>query len=96
MSEEKTITEEEAHTNPVLALPVQPDSELKEYLVEYAGKKFDQEEVTVNMIAEILATDFPEFLFAIAEENFLRGYQQGLDDATLLATTTEQIDVGSE
>ena len=32
MSEEKTITEQEAHTNPVLALPVQPDSELKELL----------------------------------------------------------------
>ena len=89
MSEEKTITEEEAHTNPVLALPVQPDSELKEYLVEYAGKKFDQEEVTGNMIAEILATDFPEFLFAIAEENFLRGYQQGLDDATTLHSPEE-------
>ena len=70
MSEEKTITEEEAHTNPVLALPVQPDSEL-------------------NMIAEILATDFPEFLFAIAEENFLRGYQQGLDDATTLHSPEE-------
>lgn len=87
MNEEKTITEEELHTNPVLAMPVQPDSELKEYLVEYAGKKFDQEEVTVNMIAEILATDFPEFLYAVAEENFLRGYQQGLDDATTLHST---------
>jgi hypothetical protein len=36
------------------------------------------------MIAEVLATDFPEFVFAFAEENFLRGYQQGLDDAELL------------
>tara|TARA_R110002020_G_scaffold31145_1_gene97488 strand:- start:451 stop:729 length:279 start_codon:yes stop_codon:yes gene_type:complete len=84
MTEEKTITEEEAHTNPVLAMPVQPDSALKEYLVEYVGKKFEQEEVTVNMVAEALAVDFPEFLFAFAEENFLRGYQQGLDDATTL------------
>ena len=33
------------------------------------------------MIAETLATDFPEFTFAFAEENFLRGYQLGLDDA---------------
>lgn len=84
MTEEKTKTEEEAHINPVLAMPVQPDSELKEYLVEYVGKKFEQEEVTVNMVAEALAVDFPEFLFAFAEENFLRGYQQGLDDATTL------------
>ena len=33
------------------------------------------------MIAEVLATDFPEFAFAYAEENYLRGYQQGLNDA---------------
>ena len=35
----------------------------------------ENEQVTVNMIAEVLATDFPEFTFAFAEENFLRGYQ---------------------
>ena len=33
------------------------------------------------MIAEVMATEFPEFVFAFAEENFLRGYQLGLDDA---------------
>ena len=86
MTEENTITEEQLHTNEVLAMPVLPDSELKEYLVEYVGKKFDQEEVTVHMVAEALAVDFPEFLFAFAEENFLRGYQQGLNDATTLHT----------
>ncbi len=86
MSEEKITTEEEAHKNPLLALPVNPDSELKGYLVEYVGKKLDNEEVTVNMIAEVLAVDFPEFTFAFAEENFLRGYQLGLDDAETLLT----------
>ena len=34
------------------------------------------------MIAETLADEFPEFIMAFAEENFLRGYQLGLDDAT--------------
>jgi hypothetical protein len=86
MSEEKTITEEQAHTNPMLAMHVEPNSELKNYLVEYVGKKLANEEVTVNMIAEVLATDFPEFAFAYAEENFLRGYQLGLDDAEKLLT----------
>ena len=33
------------------------------------------------MIAEVLASDFPEFTFAFAEENFLRGYKLGLQDA---------------
>ena len=82
MSEEKIITEEEAHTNPLLGLVVQPESKLKEYLIEYVGIKFDNESVTVNMIAETLAEEFPEFTMAFAEENFLRGYQLGLDDAT--------------
>lgn len=84
--EDKIKTEEQAHTNPLLAMTVKGDSELKKYLVEYVGEKLDNENVTVNMIAEILAAEFPEFVFAFAEENFLRGYQLGLDDATKLHT----------
>ena len=86
MSEEKIITEEDVHTNPMLAMKVSGDTKLKEFLVEYVGTKLDKEEVTVNMIAEVLAVDFPEFAFSYAEENFLRGYQQGLDDAQGLHT----------
>ena len=78
MSEEKVITEEEVHTNPLLGMAVTPNSELQEYLVEYVGTKLDNEEV--------LATDFPEFAFAYAEENFLRGYKLGLEDAKGLYT----------
>jgi hypothetical protein len=85
--EEIVIGEEEAHQNPLLAKAVEGDSELKEMLVEYVGTKLDNEEVTVNMIAEVLAMEFPEFVFAMAEENFLRGYQLGLNDATNLHTT---------
>ena len=81
--DDKVITELEAHQNPLLALGVEPgsDSELKNFLVEYVGNKLDNEEVTVHMISEVLAAEFPEFVFAFAEENFLRGYQLGLDDA---------------
>tara|TARA_B100001123_G_C15302788_1_gene1021639 strand:- start:737 stop:1027 length:291 start_codon:yes stop_codon:yes gene_type:complete len=92
---DKIITEEEFHTNPLLALPVEPDSKLKAYLVEYVGTKLDKEDVTVHMISEVLATDFPEFAFAFAEENFLRGYQLGLDDAEKLFTTTPETDSGT-
>tara|TARA_R100000908_G_C3742028_1_gene138303 strand:+ start:321 stop:608 length:288 start_codon:yes stop_codon:yes gene_type:complete len=83
MSEEKTISEKEIHKNPRLHMPVNPDSELKNYLVDYVGNKLnpEDEEVTINMIAEVLATDFPEFVLPFAEENFLRGYKLGLDDA---------------
>jgi hypothetical protein len=87
MSKDKIITEEEAHINPMLAMVVEEDSDLKNYLVEYVGAKLDNEEVTVNMIVEVLAIEFPEFVFALAEENFLRGYQLGLDDAHTLHTS---------
>ena len=88
---QKTITEEEVHTNPLLSMPVGNDSELKQFLVNYTGTKLnpEDEQVTVHMIAETVAAEFPEFVFAIAEENFLRGYQLGLNDATTLTTETE-------
>jgi hypothetical protein len=92
---ENVISEEQVHTNPVLAMRVNADSKLKEYLVEYVGTKLDNEEVTVNMIAEVLASDFPEFTFAFAEENYLRGYQQGLDDAQGLHRSFPEADNGT-
>jgi hypothetical protein len=32
------------------------------------------------MAVEVFAAEFPEFLMAVAEENFLRGYEQALTD----------------
>jgi hypothetical protein len=84
VQDEHVKTEKEIHTNSMLAMVVEKDTELKTYLVEYVGKKMDSEEVTVNMIAEVLASDFAEFTLAFAEENFLRGYQLGLNDAEFL------------
>ena len=81
MSKENIITEEQMHQNSDLAAIVERETELKNYLVEYVGTKFDQEDVTVAMIVDIMAMEFPEFMLAVAEENFLRGYQSGLDDA---------------
>ena len=89
----ETITEEELHSNPLLAATVDGNSELKEFLVNYTGTKLqpEDEQVTVHMIAEMVAAEFPEFIYAIAEENFLRGYQLGLEDATTLETETEAV-----
>jgi hypothetical protein len=89
---EKIISEETAHLNPILATTVEGgESEIKTFLVNYAGEKLQPEgdRVTVHMIAEMIAAEFPEFMFAIAEENFLRGYQLGLEDATTLETEAE-------
>jgi len=55
---------------------------LKHMLVDYVGKVYtpDNGEVTVEMVIETLASEFPEFLFVVAKENWLRGYQQAMFD----------------
>lgn len=96
MDQERVISEEEANTNPLIAIPVIPDSDLKNYIVEYVGTKMDEEEVTVHMIAEVLAAEFPEFLFTIAEENFVRGYELGLEDGTRMVEEQTQLTTQTE
>ena len=82
MSEQKTITEAQATENPILGMTAEAgESELKDFLVSYTGNILDEEKVTVQMIAEVLASEFPEFAFSFAEENYIRGYQLGLEDA---------------
>jgi len=36
------------------------------------------------MAVEVFAAEFPEFLLAVAEENFLRGYEQALTDVAVV------------
>ena len=71
--------------NPELRETVEGDNELKIWLVNYVGEKHNPEDgnVTVEMIVETLAKDFPEFTMAVASENFLRGYHQALCDLEL-------------
>ena len=63
---------------------VDAENELKTFLVNYVGekKKPKNDEVTVSLIVEAVAEEFPEFLLAVAEENWIRGYQQALSDVT--------------
>jgi len=55
---------------------------MREWLTNYVGETINPEDnkVTVEMIVEVMAKEFPEFLMVIAEENFIRGYEQALDD----------------
>jgi hypothetical protein len=61
---------------------IEPEGELKSFIVNYVGDKVQPEDqrVTVEMIVEVLAQDFPELILVLAEENFVRGYSQGLSD----------------
>ncbi len=68
--------------NPTLKQGVEPDSELKTWLIDYVGDKTNPEDgqVTVENIIEVMAKEFPDFLMAVAEENWIRGYHQALVD----------------
>tara|TARA_Y100001973_G_C5138100_1_gene301415 strand:- start:291 stop:578 length:288 start_codon:yes stop_codon:yes gene_type:complete len=63
---------------------VEANTPMKEWLVNYVGEQHEpgDDQVTVEMIVETMAKEFPEFVLALAEENWIRGYQQALDDIT--------------
>ena len=68
--------------SPVLDEVVKADNGLKNLLVQYAGTKLNPKDnnITIEMMIEVIAEEFPEFVMTLAEENWVRGYQQGLDD----------------
>tara|TARA_Y100000593_G_C4284056_1_gene324391 strand:+ start:74 stop:454 length:381 start_codon:yes stop_codon:yes gene_type:complete len=82
---ENLLAEQDFNEDPLLAVPeiAEEQAEMKNFLINYTGYKMQPEDgkVNINMIAELMAAEFPEFLFAFAEENFIRGYSQGLEDA---------------
>ena len=74
------------YQNNILQKVVSIDGELKSLIIDYVGKKANPQngEVTLEMVIGSLAEEFPEILLAVAEENFLRGYEVGLNDSTSL------------
>ena len=70
------------NTNPVLVEVPIPNTELKRWLVDYVGNQHGPSNggVTVEMIVETVSQEFPEFLMAVAEENWIRGYHQAITD----------------
>ena len=70
--------------NPTLNEQVEPEGELKSWLVDYVGgrKSPEDDSVTVEMIIDVISEEFPEFLMAFAEENWIRGYHQALEDVS--------------
>jgi hypothetical protein len=75
-----------ANKSPLLESIVEKtESDLKLWLVDYVGTKenSDSGEVTVESIINVMAEEFPEFLMAVAEENWIRGYHQALSDVEM-------------
>ena len=79
--------------NTTLKEVVTEENKLKEMLVQYVGLKMEPEDgqVTVEMIVECMSQEFPEFLMVVAEENWVRGYKQGISDLRM----GPKIDVGN-
>jgi len=61
---------------------VESSTPIKEWLVGYVGEQHGPEsgDVTIEMVVDTLAKEFPEFLVHIAEENWIRGYHQAMVD----------------
>ena len=81
----KEIKMEQKNTvdkSPVLDEVVEADNDLKNLLVQYVGEKLNPKDnnITIEMVIEVMADEFPELVMTLAEENWIRGYQQGLDD----------------
>jgi len=66
----------------LLEKEVEADSDLKTFIVNYVGEKLAPENglINIEMVIAVLAQDFPDVVLALAEENFIRGYTQGLED----------------
>ena len=61
-------------------------------IVNYVGETLGLEEtVTVEDLVQVFAKEFPEFVLALAEENFLRGYKQALTDIQTFHEQEQQV-----
>ena len=82
MKVEFNDAEHEIEKNTSLKEVVEKDTELKNIIVNYVGQKKSPEndEVTLEMVLEVVSEEFPGFVMPIAEENWIRGYQQALAD----------------
>ena len=80
------IMSENKFDNNILQKVISIEGELKTSIVNYVGKKVNpvNGEVTLEMVINCIAEEFPEVLLTVAEENFLRGYEVGINDAASL------------
>ena len=69
--------------SPEMTATVEKVNPMKEWLVGYVGDILNPTDgnVTTEMIIHAMSIEFPEFLLALAEENWMRGYAQALHAA---------------
>ena len=81
--------------NPDLLKPVIAENEFKTWLVNYVGEKLkpENDEVNVDMIIQVISEEFPEFLLTLAEENWVNGYTQALNDVKFVESEMKKQNV---
>ena len=61
---------------------VKSDTPLKDLIVDFVGNKINpkNDEVTIEHVAKVFSEEFPELVLKLAEENWINGYTQALND----------------
>jgi len=74
------------------------DTALKEIIVDFVGNKVNpqNDEVTVEHIIDVFSEEFPEFLLKVAEENWVNGYTQALNDVEYVKEQMKNKNVAEE
>ena len=74
------------------------DTPLKDLIVDFVGNKINPEndEVTIDHITEVFSEEFPEFLLKLAEENWINGYTQALNDVDFVKNEMKKQNVTEE
>lgn len=69
-----------------MSTQIKNDTPLKDLIVNFVGNKLQpkDDEVTIEHIAEVFSEEFPEFLLTLAEENWVNGYTQALNDVNFV------------
>jgi len=82
VAETKNEVKNELETDEAQQVVKSTEGPLKGMLVNYVGQVLAPEDgqVTVEMIVQTMASEFPEFLLVVARENWLRGYSQAISD----------------
>jgi len=77
---------------------VKNDTPLKDLIVDFVGNKVNPEndEVTIDHITEVFSEEFPEFLLKLAEENWINGYTQALNDVDFVKNEMKKQNVAEE
>jgi len=75
-----------------ISLVVKKETPLKEMVIDYVGEALnpEEDEITVSQIVEVFAEEFPEFILAIAEENWINGYTQALQDLDFVNSSKKE------